>query len=74
MNPPMPRFISPRQVQKTALSAFGLGELMAKWRKRAKELNDAAATAGGNTSLVLKAQAKQTLDCLYELKAESEKQ
>ena len=73
MNHPLPRYISHRQEQQTALSAFGLGEILAKWRKRAKDFNERAKKKKGNTRLVLKAQAKQLLDCTFELKAEVEK-
>ncbi len=73
MNPPMPRYISHRQEQQTALSAFGLGEILATWRKRAKDLNERADKETGNARFVLKAQAKQLLDCTFELRAEAEK-
>lgn len=67
MNTPT-KHISPRQQQRTALSAFSLGELLAKWRKDIKQLKDDADATKGVSEISLRARALERMQCLYELK------
>ena len=69
----MSAFLPKTQQQRTALSAFALGEIMAKWRRKAREFNDAASNARQPSADIHRARAKERLDCLYELIAECEK-